>query len=103
MRRIASDEVAPAYYASRTVKRLVTFVGVVGATLLLEAAIVALYLVTSDRVRFALIAVFISFFAKSISVLSNARRPEMFAATAAYAAVLVVFVSGDTSSGGLKS
>jgi hypothetical protein len=102
-KRSESSEDAPAYYASRTVKRLVTFIGIVGATLLLEAAIVALYLVTNDRIRFALIAVFISLFAVSISVLSNARRPEMFAATAAYAAVLVVFVSGNISSGGTKS
>jgi hypothetical protein len=62
-----------------------------------------LYLVTNDRIRFALIAIFISLFAVAVSVLSDARRPEMFAATAAYAAVLVVFVSGDLSSGGPKS
>ncbi|OAL07678.1 hypothetical protein IQ06DRAFT_264843 [Phaeosphaeriaceae sp. SRC1lsM3a] len=102
-KRNSSNEDVPAYFASRTVKRLVTFVGIIGATLLLEAAIVALYLVTNDRSRFALIAVFISLFAIAVSVLSNARRPEMFAATAAYAAVLVVFVSGDLSSGGPKT
>ena len=83
--------------------RTITFIGIIGATLLLEAAIVTLYLVTNDRIRFALIAVFISLFGAAISLLSNARRAEMFAATAAYAAVLVVFVSGDLSSGGPKS
>ncbi|KAF2028004.1 hypothetical protein EK21DRAFT_70716, partial [Setomelanomma holmii] len=83
IRRSASKDDAPAYYASHTVKRFVTFIGIVGATLLLEAAIVAIYLVTNDRIRFALIAVFISLFAVAISVQSNARRPEMFAATAA--------------------
>lgn len=102
-RRQGLQEDAPAYYASQTVKRLLTFVGIVGATQLLEAAIVTLYLVTNDRIRFALIAIFISLFAVAVSVLSDARRPEMFAATAEYAAVLVVFVSGDLSSGKPKS
>jgi hypothetical protein len=34
-------------------------------------------------------------FASSVAFCTNARRVEVFAATAAYAAVLVVFVSGD--------
>jgi hypothetical protein len=59
-----------------------------------------LYLVTNDRIRFVLIAVFTALFAAVVSLFSNARRAEMFAATAAYAAVLVVFVSGNLNSGG---
>ena len=31
----------------------------------------------------------------SVGILTNARRAEIFACTAAYAAVLVVFASGD--------
>jgi hypothetical protein len=42
-----------------------------------------------------LLTVFTLLFAGSIGLLTNARRAEVFAATAAYAAVLVVFVSGD--------
>ena len=76
---------------------------IIGATLLLEAAIVALYLVTNDHIRFGLIALFIGLFAGAISLFSNARRAEMFASTAAYAAVLVVFVSGNLTSGGTKN
>lgn len=43
----------------------------------------------------ALIVVFMLLFAGSVELLTSARRAEVFAATAAYAAVLVVFVSGD--------
>jgi hypothetical protein len=39
---------------------------------------------------------FTAAFALSITLLTGASRPEIFAATAAYAAVLVVFVSGDS-------
>lgn len=97
------NEDTAAFFELQTAKRFVTLVGIVGATLLLDAAIVALYLVTNDRIRFALIAIYISLFAVSVSVLRDAKRPEMFAATAAYAAVLVVFVSGDLGSGSSKS
>lgn len=38
--------------------------------------------------------------AAGIGLPSNAKRSEMFAATAAYAAVLVIFVSGDLGRGG---
>ena len=42
-----------------------------------------------------MIAGFTVLFAASVGLLTNAKRAEMFASTAAYAAVLVVFVSGD--------
>lgn len=42
-----------------------------------------------------MIAAFTVLFAVSVGLLTNAKRVEIFAATAAYAAVLVVFVSGD--------
>ena len=76
-------------------QKVVTVLSIIGATLLLEVGIVALYLVRSDRTRFGLIAAFVSLFAAAVSFLSNASRAEMFAATAAYTAVLVVFVSGN--------
>lgn len=73
-----------------------------------------LYKVTSPDWRLGLIATFTTLFAGSVGLLTNARRAELFGATAAYvhplpvsleyiadlnvcryAAVLVVFVSGD--------
>ena len=89
------------YYSEHMVQRIITAVSVIGATLLLEVAIVALYFVTDNHVRFGLIALFTGLFAAALGLLSNARRAEMFGATAAYAAVLVVFISGNlnTASG----
>ena len=43
---------------------------------------------------------FTTLFAASVGILTNARRAEVFGATAAYAAVLVVFVSS-TGGGGV--
>ncbi|KAF2124044.1 hypothetical protein P153DRAFT_391077 [Dothidotthia symphoricarpi CBS 119687] len=102
-RSSSNSQEAPMYYKHQTVARIITLISIIGATLLLEAAIVGLYVVTNDHVRFVLIAVFIALFAVALSLFSNARRAEMFGATAAYAAVLVVFVSGNLSSGGTKS
>ena len=43
-------------------------------------------------------AVFTGLFAAALCVFSNARRAEISAASAAYAAVLVVFLTGNLSS-----
>jgi len=40
-----------------------------------------------------MVALFTSLFGAIIGLLTNARRPEIFASTAAYTAVLVVYVS----------
>ena len=42
-----------------------------------------------------MVALFTAFFAVFVGLLMNARRAEIFASTAAYAAVLVVYVSGN--------
>ena len=42
-----------------------------------------------------MIAAFTVVFGLSLRLLSNAKRAEIYASSAAYAAVLVVFVSGD--------
>ncbi|KAI0437240.1 hypothetical protein F4803DRAFT_539522 [Xylaria telfairii] len=68
------------------------------AAFLLIGSITGFYFVESDMVKLVLIAAFTSVFAMSLVLITNARRAEIFAATAAYAAVLVVFVSGDISS-----
>jgi len=47
-----------------------------------------------------LIGMFTLLFALVVALLTNARRAEIFGSTAAYAAVLVVFVSGNFASGG---
>jgi hypothetical protein len=65
------------------------------AAALLFGAIYNLYFVKDDQKRLGLIAGYTIFFALCVGLLTNARRSEIFGACAAYAAVLVVFVSGD--------
>jgi hypothetical protein len=73
-------------------------INTVAAAVLLIGAIVALHFTNRAGARLGLIAAFTALFALSVMVLTNAKRAEIFAATAAYAAVLVVFVSGDLGS-----
>ncbi|KAH3911329.1 hypothetical protein HBH56_133430 [Parastagonospora nodorum] len=81
--------------------RTVAALDMVLAAMLLIGAIVNLYLVPDSKAKLGLVAMYTLLFASSMALCTNARRPEVFAATAAYAAVLVVFVSGDL--GGTKS
>jgi hypothetical protein len=78
------------------------FVGAV-TTLLAAAlsfgAICNLYYVRSERKTLGLVAGYTIAFAMSVGLLTNARRAEIFGATAAYTAVLVVFVSGNLGKG----
>lgn len=65
------------------------------AIILLLAPIVALNAVQETLLRFVIIFVAASLFVTTITVASNATMAEIFAAGAAYSAVLVVFVSGN--------
>lgn len=58
----------------------------------------SLYLVTNPNIQLGLVADFMSLFAATLDLLTNARLAEIFAVTAAYAAVLVVFISGNLGS-----
>jgi hypothetical protein len=53
------------------------------AAILLIVSIVTLYLVTNSNVRLTLICVFTVVFAGSVHLLTNAKRAELFASTAA--------------------
>ncbi len=48
----------------------------------------------SWKMRLDMVALFTVLFAGVVGLLTNARRAEIFASSAAYAAVLVVYVSG---------
>lgn len=63
---------------------------------MLFGAIYVLHYVKHMDKRLPLVASFTIMFALCIALLTNARRAEIFAATAAYAAVLVVFISGQS-------
>lgn len=65
------------------------------AAFLLTCPIVILYFVTNPNARLGLVITFIVLFALGLSLSTSANRDSIFGATAAYAAVLVVFVSGN--------
>jgi hypothetical protein len=67
----------------KKMKRAVSILNVFIAAVLLIVAIVALYVVQSPNIRLGLICGFTIAFAASIHLLTNARKTELFASTAA--------------------
>ncbi|KAI9834099.1 MAG: hypothetical protein M1819_003384 [Sarea resinae] len=86
------------YFPEKLMHRIVSTVSVILSAILLVGAICGLYYVRHEGARLGMIAAFTVVFAGTLSILTNARRAEVFGATAAYAAVLVVFVSGSLGS-----
>lgn len=86
-------------YKNSHIVRTVAALDLILAALLLIGAIANLYFVSAQKAKLGLIALYTISFASSVALCTNARRAEVFAATAAYAAVLVVFVSGDLGGG----
>ncbi|CAE7220668.1 hypothetical protein PTTW11_11350 [Pyrenophora teres f. teres] len=82
-------------YEDKNIVRFVAVLSMLLAATLLVGAVVSLYFVENEKVKLALIAIYTALFAASVKSCTDAKRAEVFAATAAYAAVLVVFVSGD--------
>lgn len=58
------------------------------AAILLIGAIIGLYVVQSSKKRLGMMATFTIVFAIGVGLLTNARKPELFAATAAYVVTL---------------
>ncbi|OAL49312.1 hypothetical protein IQ07DRAFT_622405 [Pyrenochaeta sp. DS3sAY3a] len=72
-----------AYASDRAIMSFIAWFSTFLAALLLIGAIVILYKVRSPEWRLGLIATFTTLFAGSVGLLTNARRAELFAATAA--------------------
>ena len=87
-----------AHISERKVARFVAVFSTFLAAVLLIGAIVTLNAVRSQNGRIGWIAAFTVLFSGSVGLLTSAGRTEVFAATAAYAAVLVVFISGNPTS-----
>lgn len=102
-----------AYASGKKISTFISYISTVLAAVLLIGAIVILYNINSDNLKLGLIALFTVLFSASVGLLTNAKRAEVFGATAAcvdilnykcltnrdrYAAVLAVFVSGDLGS-----
>ncbi|GAW12944.1 hypothetical protein ANO14919_023170 [Xylariales sp. No.14919] len=84
-----------ARYSLTRIQVAVSFITTFFAAALLFLPIAVLRTSSSQHVTLGLIALFVALFAIAILLMTNARRAEIFGACAAYAAVLVVFVSGD--------
>lgn len=65
------------------------------ASVLLFGAIISLSVLREKSTLLGMLCFWTVLFAASVGLLTNAKRDQIFAATAAYAAVLVVFVSGN--------
>lgn len=67
------------------------------AAALMIGAMILLKNVRGDNARLAIVAIFTFLFSAGVGLLTNAKRSEVYATTAGYAAVLVVYVSGSFS------
>lgn len=90
------------YYSYRRVQVTVSLITTLSAAILLFVPIYVLYHTSASRpnVTMGLIAMFTVIFSLALAVMTTASRSEIFGASAAYAAVLVVFVSGDFAASG---
>lgn len=89
------------YISERRLQLFVTFINILVTFALLFGAIYHLYSVNTTK-KLGLVAFYTVLFAVCVGLFTNAKRSEVFGACAAYAAVLVVFISGNVgnSSGG---
>ena len=85
-------------FSDQRIRRTTRLFAVVLSSILPVLSIVILYYVHSTNVHIGLIIVFSTLFSAVVALVSDARNVEVMAATAAYAAVLVVFVSGNLQS-----
>ena len=83
------------YISERGIQITVALMNMILAVLLLFGAIYSLYYVRDAQKRLGLIAGYTMAFAICVGLVTNAQTSQVFAACAAYAAVLVVFVSGN--------
>ncbi|KAI1180525.1 hypothetical protein F4777DRAFT_597335 [Nemania sp. FL0916] len=92
-----SDHHHTVTYRLKSIRRFTRVLTVLTAPTLPVAGIVILYIVKNMAVRLGIIAILTSLFSLSMSLLTMASLQEIFAATAAFAAVLVVFLGSTTS------
>jgi len=71
------------YFSEKTIRHLVSILSVLLSALLMIGAIVSLYFVERAGVKLGLVAAFTALFAGSVGLLTNARKSEIYAATAA--------------------
>ncbi|KAF5565914.1 microsomal epoxide hydrolase [Fusarium napiforme] len=87
------------HFDERSITIAVALVNILLAMVLLVGSISSLYYVKSAPAILGTICGFTILFALSVGLITNAKRAEIFAGSAAYAAVLVVFVGNGDQSG----
>ena len=70
-------------FEEKSISRIVAVLSVVAAAVLLLGSITALYFAQSPVVKLVLVYIFTAAFAICVALMTNARRAELFAATAA--------------------
>ncbi|KAL8652115.1 MAG: hypothetical protein Q9226_004399 [Calogaya cf. arnoldii] len=97
-KRQSSTEEDLFYFPARRVHRAGAVISIFLSAVLLIGAIVCLVNIDpKDTIlRVGMIVLFTCLFAAVVGLLTNARRAEIFASTAAYAAVLCVFMNNNT-------
>ncbi|KAF7898809.1 hypothetical protein EAE99_012344 [Botrytis elliptica] len=85
-------------YSDTVIFRIVSFFGVIMASILPVMTIVVLYLVASMVKRLALVGIFTTIFSVCLWFMTDGRLVEVFSATSAFAAVQVVFISTNITS-----
>ncbi|KAH8729020.1 hypothetical protein GQ44DRAFT_502619 [Phaeosphaeriaceae sp. PMI808] len=94
------------YYSQSRIEKLVGLIITLIIFILLVLPVVAMYKLTSVGDRnstfdaVGILVVFTLLFSTAMSLLTKAKRHELFAASAAYCAVLVVFISNFGNGGG---
>jgi hypothetical protein len=83
------------YIQERSVARFVAVFSTILAAIMLFGAIISLYVVNNQNALLGMLSGWTVLFAACVGLLTNAKRDQIFGITAAYAAVLVVFVSGN--------
>jgi ABC-type transport system involved in cytochrome bd biosynthesis fused ATPase/permease subunit len=94
------------YYSQSRIEKLVGLIITLIIFVLLVLPVVAMYKLTTVGDRnstfdaVGILVVFTLLFSAAMSLLTKAKRHELFAASAAYCAVLVVFISNFSNDGG---
>ncbi|KAI4697216.1 uncharacterized protein J4E84_000343 [Alternaria hordeiaustralica] len=97
------------YYSQSRIEKLVGLIITLIIFILLVLPVVAMYKLTSVGDRnstfdaVGILVVFTLLFSAAMSLLTKAKRHELFAASAAYCAVLVVFISNFSNDGSRQS
>jgi Zn-dependent protease len=90
------DDSAGLYdYSDRTITKLSSLVATVLSSVLPIGGVIVLYFVENTLARIGIIAGMTGLFSLCLALLTSARKSEIFAATAAFSAVLVVFLGSN--------